>query len=132
MKAHVVTIGILLILSAGCASPEHVQHSQPDPSSYSAPARRTSQFGVGAFGYSHGGGGVYLSPGGGHWIKSKTSDGQIVTLEDRSVWMIDQLDRIETMLWLPITSITVVEADVGYLLINTDDGEKAHATLLSQ
>jgi hypothetical protein len=53
--------------------------------------------------------GIYLSPGGGHWVKSKTADGSIVVLEDRSVWQIDLLDRLDTALWLPMTNITVVE-----------------------
>jgi hypothetical protein len=75
---------------------------------------------------------LYSSPGDGHWIKSKSDDGTIITLEDGSVWQVDPLDRIDTSLWLPITDITVVESDDGYLLINTDDGEKAHAELLHQ
>src|SRR5262249_52405441 len=75
---------------------------------------------------------VYAGVGGGHWVKSKTDDGEIVTLEDGSVWLIDVLDRIDTALWLPITDITVVETTGGYLLINTDDGEKASASLVSQ
>jgi hypothetical protein len=40
------------------------------------------------------------------------------------------LDQIDTALWLPMSEITVVETAGGYLLINTDDGEKAHASLL--
>jgi len=76
--------------------------------------------------------GFYVSPGGGHWVQNKTDDGSIVTLEDGSVWQIDPLDQIDTALWLPITEITVVETSGDYLLINTDDGEKAHARLLHQ
>lgn len=76
--------------------------------------------------------GIYLSQGSGHWMKSKTDDGAIVILEDGSVWQIDPLDQIDTMLWLPMTEITVVEIIGGYLLINTDDGEKAHARLVGR
>ncbi len=47
------------------------------------------------------------------------------------MWQVDLLDRINTMLWLPITNITVVDSNYGYLLINTEDGEKAPAILLS-
>jgi hypothetical protein len=65
-------------------------------------------------------------------VKSKTDDGSIVVLEDRSAWEIDLFDRLDTALWLPMTSITVVEITGGYLLINTDDGEKAEAQLLSR
>lgn len=77
-------------------------------------------------------GGLYISPGDGHWIESVTGDGEIIKLEDGSVWQIDSLDTIDTALWLPVSDITVVESRGGYLLINTDDGEKAHATLLHQ
>ena len=76
--------------------------------------------------------GLYVSPGEGHWVQSKTDDGSIVILEDGSVWQIDPVDQIDTALWLPMTDITVVEVVGGYLLINTDDGEKAHARLLHQ
>lgn len=79
-----------------------------------------------------GGGGPYIASGNGHWIKSKSSDGEIITLEDGSVWQIDSFDRIDTRLWLPITNITVAESEGGYLLINTDDRQKAHAKLLSK
>jgi hypothetical protein len=30
--------------------------------------------------------GIYLWPGGGHWVKTETDDGSIVILEDDSVW----------------------------------------------
>ena len=77
-------------------------------------------------------GGIYLSPGSGHWIQSKADHGAVIVLEDNSVWLVDALDRIDTALWLPMTEITVVELGFGYLLVNTDDGEEAHARLLSQ
>ncbi len=56
-------------------------------------------------------------------------------LEDGSIWQIDPMDTIDAMLWLPISNITIVLSDrgspgYGYLLINTDDGEKAHAKYL--
>lgn len=73
---------------------------------------------------------TYVGTGGGHWIESVNSDGSIITLEDGSVWSINDYDRIDTMLWLPITDITVLDSGDGYILVNTDDGEKAHAQLL--
>lgn len=81
--------------------------------------------------------GSYAGIGGGHWIKKVESGGKIIILEDNSVWEISSLDRIDTALWLPITSITVVLTDYAildykYLLINTDDGEKAVAKYLGK
>jgi len=76
-------------------------------------------------------------PGGssGHWIQENIDSGSMIVLEDGSIWEIDPLDKIEAMLWLPISNITIVTSDNGspgydYLLINTDDGEKAHAKYL--
>ncbi len=49
-----------------------------------------------------------------------------MSLEDGSRWLVDPMDRIDTMLWLPTTEITVLESRGGnYLLVNTDDGERA-------
>jgi hypothetical protein len=75
---------------------------------------------------------LYSSTGEGHWIKSKNDDGDIITLEDGSIWQVDPMDRVDTAVWLPITNITVLESEDGYLLINTDDDEKANAQLLHQ
>lgn len=60
----------------------------------------------------------------GHWVESVTSDGEIVKLEDGSVWQIESSDAIDTALWLPTTDIVACED----MLINTEDNEKAEAT----
>ena len=78
--------------------------------------------------------GTYV-PGKGHWIDSVSSNGAIVTLEDGSMWDISTLDQIDTALWLPITDITVMVnprpiGDYKFILVNTDDGEKATARYL--
>jgi hypothetical protein len=62
----------------------------------------------------------------GHWIKSVTDDGSVIVLEDGSVWLIDDVSRIDTALWLPLTEIVVCPGK----LINTDDGETADARRL--
>lgn len=84
-----------------------------------------------------GGGKVYAGVGGGHWIKKNVDSGTYMILEDGSLWQIDPLDKIDAMLWLPISNITVTESSSGslgfdYLLINTDDGEKAHAKYIGK
>jgi len=63
--------------------------------------------------------------------------GSFIVLEDNSLWQIDPLDKIQAMLWLPISSIIVVKSTTGspgydYLLINTDDREKAHARFIGK
>ena len=69
--------------------------------------------------------GAYAGVGGGHWVKEKVGNGEMVILEDGSIWEISSIDRIYTALWLPITNITVLEAstpigEYRYLLVNTD------------
>lgn len=59
----------------------------------------------------------------GHWVKSVSSDGEIVVLEDGSVWQVDSADAIDSALWLPTTNIVACDDK----LINTDDGETVEA-----
>jgi len=80
---------------------------------------------------------AYLGVGGGHWIKKNVDSGTYIILEDGSLWEIDPFDKIDAMLWLPISNITVIESSSGspsydYMLINTDDGEKAHAKYMGK
>lgn len=80
---------------------------------------------------------VYAGTGGGHWVKKNIDSGTYMLLEDRSLWQIDPYDKLDAMLWLPISDITVTESSSGspgydYLLINTDDGKKAHAKYMGK
>jgi hypothetical protein len=59
----------------------------------------------------------------GHWIKSVSSDGEIVVLEDGSVWQVDSTDAIDSALWLPTENIVACDDK----LINTDEGETVEA-----
>ena len=61
------------------------------------------------------------------FISSKTSDGSVLVLSDGSVWEIDSIDRIDTMLWLPTDDVLV--CDDSYI-VNKDSGEKVGATRL--
>lgn len=58
-----------------------------------------------------------------HWVQHVSSDGQIVILEDGSVWRVNPVDAIDSMLWLPTTSIVTCDDK----LINSDDGEVVSA-----
>jgi hypothetical protein len=60
----------------------------------------------------------------GHWVRSVSSNGQIVVLEDGSVWEVDSVDRIDSQLWLATTEIVVCDDK----LVNTDDDETVGAT----
>ena len=63
----------------------------------------------------------YTGIGGGHWISKKSVNGNMITLEDKSLWEVHSIDRIYTMLF------DIVLYDELY---NTDDGEKALAKYL--
>lgn len=62
----------------------------------------------------------------GHWIESVSDGGEIIKLEDGSIWQVDALDIIDSALWLPTSEIVVCDDK----LINTDDNETVSATRL--
>ena len=62
----------------------------------------------------------------GHWVDSVSNDGQIVKLEDGSIWEVDAVDAIDSALWLPTTDIVACDDK----LINTEDNETVSATRL--
>jgi hypothetical protein len=57
----------------------------------------------------------------GHWIDSVVSDGKIIKLEDGSLWEVDDVDMVDTAIWLPISDVVIC----GSNMINTDDKESA-------
>lgn len=64
---------------------------------------------------------MHASVGKGHWVKEVIDDGAMILLEDSSLWEISALERTETMLWLALDDITVIESDdpvYPYKLIN--------------
>lgn len=59
-----------------------------------------------------------------HWVESVSNDGQVVKLEDGSIWEVDDVDAIDSALWLPTTDIVACDGK----LINTEDNETVSAT----
>lgn len=62
----------------------------------------------------------------GHWISSVSGNGQIVVLEDRSIWQINAVEAIESMLWLPTENVLIC----GSRLINSHNGKAVSAKRL--
>jgi len=62
----------------------------------------------------------------GHWVSSVTGGGELIKLEDGSIWEVDAADTVHSMLWLPTEEILIC----GQTLINTDNGEKVRAKRL--
>jgi hypothetical protein len=60
---------------------------------------------------------------GGHWVDTLSDDGTTVTLEDGSVWAIDDGDEVDTTLWRPNTGVVACSDR----LLNTDNRHVASA-----
>jgi hypothetical protein len=57
-------------------------------------------------------------------------DGNLVKLEDGSLWQVEPIDVVDSALWLALDNITVIEGDdpgYTYKLINTDENEIVNA-----
>jgi Staphylococcal nuclease homologue len=59
----------------------------------------------------------------GHWVDSVSDDGEIVKLEDGSIWEVEAGDSADSALWLSTTDIVACDDK----LINTDDNETVSA-----
>jgi hypothetical protein len=55
----------------------------------------------------------------GHWIDEVLADGQILKLEDGTLWQVDPGDTITSSLWLPVSDVIVCDDKI----VNIDDGE---------
>jgi hypothetical protein len=67
----------------------------------------------------------YTGVGGSHWVQTVLQEGRMIILEDGSRWEVEELNQMETVLWVPTSPITVTEAesptgDFRYVLTNTE------------
>jgi len=67
-----------------------------------------------------------------HWVQENVNAGDLMILEDGSVWKVNPYDKINALLWLPASEIVILDGGSRclageYLLVNTDDGEGACA-----
>lgn len=62
-------------------------------------------------------------PESGHWIEAVLSDGEVIKLEDGSLWEVDAGDQVTAALWLAMTDVVVCDAKI----INTEDNETVEA-----
>lgn len=60
---------------------------------------------------------------GGHWIDAVLGDGQLVKLEDGTLWQVSPGEEITSALWLPTTEIVACDDK----LINVEDNEIVEA-----
>jgi hypothetical protein len=55
----------------------------------------------------------------GHWLQEVLADGQILKLEDGTLWKVDPTDTPTSSLWLPPSDVLVCDDKI----VNVDDGE---------
>jgi hypothetical protein len=65
----------------------------------------------------------YRSCEDGHWIDDVMDDGRLIKLEDGSLWEVDEIDTVDSALWLPASDVVVCAGR----LINIDDNESVGA-----
>jgi len=54
----------------------------------------------------------------GHWIDNVMSNGEIIKLEDGSLWKVNSSDTYNSAIWIAIDNIVICDDNK---LINTDD-----------
>ena len=65
----------------------------------------------------------------GHWIKTKSEDGTILTLEDGSVWKVLNGGEVDSQLWVDADDVLV--CDDGTIINKDEDNEQVDVQLLS-
>jgi hypothetical protein len=71
---------------------------------------------------------AYAGIGQKHWVKSKADGGAFIQLEDGSLWEVSPIDKINTMLWLPLDDVVVVQSKnplYPYKLVGERDAAEA-------
>lgn len=89
--------------------------------------------GTAAPGRIGGGGRAYPHAASAHRITFESLDGSLITLEDRSKWLVSPLARYQTVLWHVADGIAVLhgsEKGYPYQLVDTRDGSAASARFL--
>jgi hypothetical protein len=70
------------------------------------------------------------------FIATKSDDGSVLKLGNKQVYVVDEVDRVDSKLWLPADDVIVDEDSSSCThvqIINTDeDGESVCAELLRQ
>ncbi len=59
----------------------------------------------------------------GHWVQETLADGQIIKLEDGTIWKVASFDALSSSLWLATDEVVVCDDK----LIHVEDGEQVQA-----
>jgi hypothetical protein len=80
-------------------------------------------------------GGIYITPSDGHWVEQVFANGEMIKLEDGSIWRVSPLDTTSSVNWSAASEITIDDGEellYPYILVNTSDNELVNARLLKQ
>jgi len=58
------------------------------------------------------------------FIESVEGDGKVIKLNDGSMWEVDDVDTVDTSIWLPADEVVLCDGKI----INTDENESAGVT----
>ncbi len=78
-------------------------------------------------------GAEYQAIGERRYLKANIDRGEIIVLDDGSIWSIDRLSHLDASLWMRLDDVIVVPNSTGmapYKLVNTSQNESAEATLV--
>jgi hypothetical protein len=72
-------------------------------------------------------------PATGEYSISRVSNGGgIISLSDGSIWQVDAIDKIDSMLWLPTSTVIVINDSYSYSMVNLDDGTNVRVEYLGK
>lgn len=67
----------------------------------------------------------------GHYIQEVMGNGKIIQLENDSLWQVNAVDTVDSMLWLPADNV-VICSDGKMINTDEDSGNTVHVKLLSR
>ena len=73
---------------------------------------------------------LYLGVNNKQYLSKNEKSGEFLTFLDKSKWQINHIDKIKTMLWLPIDEIMVSQKNNQYFLTHIKKNEKVSAKYL--
>ncbi len=76
----------------------------------------------------------YPGVGQAHGVKANIDRGEVIVLDDGSIWRVSPLSRLDASLWMRFDEVTVIENAGGlypYRLINTSQKESAEASCVA-
>jgi hypothetical protein len=114
MKASIVISLIAIIATSASAAPKHKHRTPPKPAPAASPAPKSG----------------YHGDSGSHALQSKNEDGTQITLDDHSVWTVDDGDAGYSSTWDSKAKLSIARTDNAvnpFTITNETTGDQVHA-----